>query len=290
MDRPQSQAILHDLLRSFTTLAKTLNLSQAVRELNSTRQTVRRHISILEEARGEKLFELRDRQYVLTEAGKRALPEAEVLLSRGQAWLEARIGHVNGLSHFNFENDDGYFYCLQQHPISRLWTGESELLRQAVQAWSRAEGRIEDDAFLDLRDNTLIFRPVDGRWLCTEVGPDSAFARWFGWAWAKSTVGRPVDALPGGGRFNIIAAQSYEEMRLTHGLRLDHVVTRMPFGQENVMKTIGFERILLGCRYPDESFALVSVVHLTRNLDVIGLTDARRESIYLAGEQRLCAG
>jgi len=40
-----SHAILFELLRSFTTLARTLNLSHAVKELRSTRQTVRRHIA-----------------------------------------------------------------------------------------------------------------------------------------------------------------------------------------------------------------------------------------------------
>ena len=47
-----SHAILFELLRSFTTLARTLNLSHAVKELRSTRQTVRRHIAQLEEMRG----------------------------------------------------------------------------------------------------------------------------------------------------------------------------------------------------------------------------------------------
>ena len=56
MKKIQCQSILFELLRSFSTLARTLNLSKAVRELGSTRQTVRRHIYLLEEARGEKLF------------------------------------------------------------------------------------------------------------------------------------------------------------------------------------------------------------------------------------------
>lgn len=68
---------LAEMLRSFVVLADTLNLSHAVERLQTTRQTVRRHIKLLEERRGAPLFELRDRQYALTPAGKRALPEAE---------------------------------------------------------------------------------------------------------------------------------------------------------------------------------------------------------------------
>ncbi|MEP3512466.1 MAG: hypothetical protein ABJN38_11970, partial [Lentilitoribacter sp.] len=40
----ESHALLHEMIRSFTTLARTLNLSHAVKELGSTRQTLRRHI------------------------------------------------------------------------------------------------------------------------------------------------------------------------------------------------------------------------------------------------------
>ncbi len=64
---------MFEMLRSFTTLASTLNLSRAVIALGSTRQTVRRHIQQLEELRGEQLFEVHDRQYVLTEAGSRSV-------------------------------------------------------------------------------------------------------------------------------------------------------------------------------------------------------------------------
>ncbi|MEO1399352.1 MAG: LysR family transcriptional regulator, partial [Pseudomonadota bacterium] len=74
--KEMNQPLLFEMLRSFTTLAKTLNLSHAVSELNSTRQTVRRHIALLEEMRGEVLFDVVNRRYELTEAGQAALPAA----------------------------------------------------------------------------------------------------------------------------------------------------------------------------------------------------------------------
>ena len=61
---------LFDILRSFTTLANTLNLSETVEILGVTRQTVRRHINSLEEMKGIQLLELRNRRYYLTEAGE----------------------------------------------------------------------------------------------------------------------------------------------------------------------------------------------------------------------------
>ena len=54
-----NQPLLFEMIRSFTTLAQTLNLSHAVAELNSTRQTVRRHISQLEALRSARTRRMR---------------------------------------------------------------------------------------------------------------------------------------------------------------------------------------------------------------------------------------
>ena len=51
-------ALLFEMIRSFVTLATTLNLSHAVAELGTTRQTLRRHIQQLEEAMNTALFEV----------------------------------------------------------------------------------------------------------------------------------------------------------------------------------------------------------------------------------------
>ena len=85
MKKHQCQSILFEHLKSFSTLAHSLNLSNALRELGSTRQTVRRHINLLEEVRGEKLFSIEDRQHQLTVAGRASLRETEDIWARGEA-------------------------------------------------------------------------------------------------------------------------------------------------------------------------------------------------------------
>src|SRR5210317_803716 len=95
--RFETLGLLHEMIRSFVTLAQTLNLSHAVKELGSTRQTVRRHIAQLEEVKGVRLFSLEDRQYHLTEAGRQALPEALDILMRGNSWLMGHVSHYDGL-------------------------------------------------------------------------------------------------------------------------------------------------------------------------------------------------
>jgi DNA-binding transcriptional LysR family regulator len=42
--------LAHEMLRSFVVVAQTLSLTQAQRRLNTTRQTIRRHIETLEAA------------------------------------------------------------------------------------------------------------------------------------------------------------------------------------------------------------------------------------------------
>ena len=120
MPQPHSHAILFEMLRSFTTLAHTLNLSKAVRVLGSTRQTVRRHIDILEDIRGEKLFKLQDRQYNLTEAGSQSLHEAEILLSRGEAWLTGRTKTVGLAGNWKDGGRESVLITLAQ-PVGQRW-------------------------------------------------------------------------------------------------------------------------------------------------------------------------
>ena len=268
MDSTQSHSILFELLRSFTTLARTLNLSHAVRELGSTRQTVRRHIMQLEEMRNEQLFDLTDRQYVLTEAGRRALPEAQDLLARGAAWAARQASHVDGLFSIDFHEAGTFDYHLQQRPISDVWTTGTELMRCAVTSWALAGGEIEAPAMAPIRPYLLVYRRLNSRWLCCEIGEESAFSTWFGWAKARSSVGAMVESMPGGGTLAALMDEPFSYVSRTHGLRLDHVFTRMPREEGGPRIPMSFQRLNMGARFPDGSFALVSVVERTHKVDI----------------------
>lgn len=271
MNTQQSQrgvGLLYEMLRSFVSLAETLNLSQTVRALGSTRQTVRRHIAALEQARGHALFTVQDRQYALTEEGRKALPEADELLQRGLAWFEARLGHVDGLQHYSHVVPQGATYHLQQHGLNRLWHGEAGVLSDGVAAWAQAQGQLDHEAFAELRGYCLVFRQVQGRWLVTEVGEKSAFAQWFGPTWARSSIGTPIDSLPGGERYNAVTARAYQDIQATHGLRYDHAVAGFTGGPSETHNIIAFERLLLGGSYPDKSPAVVSLARITPHVEI----------------------
>lgn len=280
MVKNQQSGLLFELLRSFVTLAHTLNLSRAVRELDSTRQTVRRHINILEEFKGEPLFGLEDRQYYLTDAGRRALREAETLLARGEAWMNNESAHIDGLFHVSqHEPERNWEFFLQQQPLSSIWTGSSGLLKRGLKCWAEAEGQLEHEAFQLIRPYLMVFRRFDEDWVCSEVGSKSSYATWYGWAWERSAVGRSVPGLPGGSSHAVLLAQPFEDVRATQGLRCDHVHTLMSRGEGDTLHRISYKRLLMGCRYPDNSFALASLVERSYDLTIFGVDTDKIQSM-----------
>lgn len=279
MSKNQTSAILFELLRSFTMLAETLNLSKAVRELGSTRQTVRRHIRLIEESNGQTLFALEDRQYQLTEAGRRALPEAKELLARGEIWLKNQSGHINGLSHIIYEDDPKFSYYLQQHPLGRLWKDGTPLLQQGFQCWADAKGDIESEAFALIRPYLIIYRQLENNWICVEIGSESSYAKWQGWRWARSSVGTGILDLPGGAGFANLLIQPFQEIRDQETVRLDHIHTQLPDMDGTKMVPISYQRLLMGCRFPDGSFALATLVSRTHDIEIQGLSEAQVKSM-----------
>lgn len=273
MLKKPGEAILHEMLRSFTTLARTLNLSRTVGITGATRQTIRRHIDILEENKGEKLFELVDRQYVLTEAGQRSLREAEVLLARGEAWLRNQTANIDGLYHIDYTPSPEFCYHLQQHHFSQIWTHSTPLIRSAFQAWSTARGEIEDSSFQAIRPYCVVFRRRDDDWLCVEIGEKSAFATWFGWQWERSSIGRGLADLPGGSGFALLSTKPYRDVAETGTPLYEHIHTRLAQTPEGPLIPISYQRLLLASTFPDSSLALVSVVHRTYDLCISGVTD-----------------
>ena len=275
MAKSQSQAILFELLRSFTSLARTLNLSKTVRELESTRQTVRRHISQLEDSKGEALFTLEDRQYQLTETGRQSVREAEALLARGKAWLNNQSDHIDELSHIVYEGDNGFPYYLQQYPLGRLWTDSSALMQHGFHCWADAKGEIEDSAFASIRPYLMIFRRLKHDWICVEVGNKSSYATWHGWRSERSSIGRGVADLPGGSDFANLLAQPFQDVFTHECVRLDHIHSQIADKEEKEMVPISYQRLLLGCRFPDGSFALGALIDRTHNIKIAGLSEER---------------
>lgn len=275
MPKTPSPAVLFEMLRSFTTLAKTLNLSQTVRTLDCTRQTVRRHIDILEEIRGTKLFEVKDRQYTITEAGSRSVIEAQYLLDRSEAWLAGRSIFseiVDGMNRASYSDDQGYAFHAQQHPINRIWIDSPPLLQKGFQLWANARFEIEHAAMAPIRPYILLYREYQSNWLCVSVGEDSSYATWHDWTVAKSAIGRPVTESPMGPESRNFVTQAYTQVYRGGGARLDHIYARLSRSKDGPLQPVCFQRLLLSCTFPDGTPVLASIVARTHRLDIPGLS------------------
>lgn len=266
--------LLFEMLRSFTTLADQLNLSQAVRELGSTRQTVRRHVNQLEEAIGGPLFDVRDRRYELTELGRLMLPQALDLQARASAWLSGHLTERNGLPCLSARIGSWDFYQ-QQHAIGSIWKDEELLLAETFRAWSIAGGRIEHPHFDHVRQFTIIYRLTDAGWICVEFGPRSFYVVWFGEDYAKSSIGRTLGKLPGGEGFARMLDEAFHEVQQTQSARLDHIFTQVPYSGQQEPEPVAYKRLMLCGRFPDDSLAVISLVIPTSAVNIAELDPSR---------------
>ena len=274
-----NQPLLFEMIRSFVTLARTLNLSRAVEEMATTRQTMRRHIEALEAAMGVQLFEVVDRRYQLTPEGARALPSAQSIQAQGRLWLQGDLSEVDGMMRMSYDDGDGWHFFIQKQKISTVWNCGSDLLQAALKAWAAAGGELENPAMEAVRPYVLVYRDTPAGWLCSEVGEKSFFRKWWGRTEALSSVGRPLDQFPGGPEVASIMKLPFVEVQSTQGIRLDQVSTLLPRGVGGAATPIVFNRLLMAARLPDGSFVLVVVVDRANQLLIDGLDESVLEQI-----------
>lgn len=268
---PKAPALLYEMIRSFVALADTLNLSHAVRLLGSTRQTVRRHISLLEELLDKQLFEVSDRKYEITAHGHTLLPEAREILSRSNNWLSGSVVNVNDLQLVSKRIGSHWYFYQQQHGLGDILDGPSPLLRDAFKAWAASGGYLEHDAMKHVRPYFIVYRRAESGWICVEFGEECFYVKWFGSTKARSSIGKPMGKMPGGEDFAALTEQPYREVKSSQGFRLDHIYTAVPREDGGEMIPVSYKRLMLAGRFPDGSFALIGVVEPTRDIRIHGL-------------------
>lgn len=265
----RSPNIMHEMLRSFVTLAKFLNLTHAVNHLGSTRQTVRRHIEMLQSLRGQKLLAFEDRQYVLTKEGEVALVDAEQILLLDEAWMRRDVRVVNGLTAVLYNPDSDVPYFSQQHSIDTIWKNGTPLIQKGLQSWVESKAQLEAPEFDAVRDYLLAYRRHNHEWLCVSIGENSSYATWLGWSWAKSAIGKPLSADPMASDADQYVSQSYESILRGGGLRIDHVYTKIARTHGGTPEPISYQRLILRCMFPNGEYALVTLVDRTNTVQIV---------------------
>tara|TARA_R110002124_G_scaffold198967_2_gene365796 strand:- start:1778 stop:2740 length:963 start_codon:yes stop_codon:yes gene_type:complete len=275
-------ALLYEMIRSFVTLARTLNLSHAVKELGSTRQTLRRHIASLEEEMGKTLFIVDDRRYQLSASGEAALADAKDILARGKTWLSGGATSFGSLQVLKAHMGSWDFYQ-EQKPIGLIWDESSVLLREAFRAWTMASGQIESAQLAHVRPYMLVYRESGADWLCVEFGSKSAYVGWFGTDYARSSIGRPIAKLPAGEEFGHMLNQAFFDIQATQLARLDHVFTRMPLPTADGWVPIAYQRLMMAGFFPDGSPAVMTLVMPTSKVLIHSLDPAELSDLVDIG-------
>ena len=269
------------MLRAFVCMSRNLNLSKTCEELGATRQTVRRHLSDLERIKGERLFEVADRQYHMTPFGKASLDGARHILVQldswsGQSSLTKRFSE--GLEASRYTDEDGREFFSQQHPVSKIALDGLPLLKKALLSWGKAETKIEHEAMEAVRPFSVIYRKGPSGWVFVDIGTESAYAKWFGWAWSRSAIGKLMTEDNVGDEFNEFIAGAYSRIYEEGGVRLDHLFAHLPKdGGEPVPVT--FQRLLLGCVFPDGTPGLSVLAVITQNVEIDDLDPEDRPDI-----------
>lgn len=258
------------MLRAFVSMSDHLRLSKTCEELGATRQTVRRHINDLERIKGGKLFEIIERQYHLTTFGETCLESAKSVLLQfdsfaGQSPLSRSFSE--GLEASRFVDADGREFFSQQHSVSKIAVDGLPLAREALAAWGDAATRIEHTSMQAIRPYAVLYRKGPQGWVFVDIGEESAYAKWFGWTWSRSAIGKLMNEDNVGDEFNDFIAGAYSRIYDEGGIRLDHLYAYLPKdGGEPLPVT--FQRLLLGCVFPDGTPGLTVLALITNNVEI----------------------
>lgn len=260
-----------DMLRAFVTLADTLNLSVTAQSLSTTRQTVRRHIDLLGEIKGGPLFALSGRSYVMTDLGRASLEGARLLLAQFEEWADKRVSRsqrARSLEYAEFVDEQGRQFVSRQHPVSHVSKLGTPRIRKCLAGWGAASAGIAAEGFDTVRNEVVIYRRSQGGWICVSVGNRSAYAEWFGKEWAESAIGRMVYEDNAGDEINRFVFKAYERVYDRGGIRYDHLSAHLPKPDQKQPVEVTFQRLLLGCVFPDGAPALAVVVDITGDVDL----------------------
>jgi len=259
--------VLFDMLNSFVSLARLLNLSHVSNELGFTRQTVKRHITELEDKIGASLFRLEDRKYVLTKEGEEALPGAKMLLLNANNWISGISGPHSSKIKIEYE-EGANFHFIQKHPISLLHTMGPKLLKSALKSWIDANGRIDHDALKALQLYAVNFRKQEKFWVCMSIGEKSSLASWLGQDLVMSSAGALIQESPITGNYTTDAVEAYDYVYHTGDIVYDHVCSGLPHTLGGRGDIANFQRLILPCTFPNGEGFISSFVFRTNNINI----------------------
>ncbi len=171
--------LLFGYLRSFVKLAYAGDIRRVAQDLDTSRQTVARHIHELENMLNADLFH--------------ELGVSSRLTERGVLWLPRALEICELARDFSLRcGANPADYQSTQLPLRMLFKDEasSSLLRSFVRKWELSETKdTACSCFDDFRDCWIIYERRGGRWASREIGANSAFAQFYGTDFVRPGMG-----------------------------------------------------------------------------------------------------
>jgi len=259
------------MMRSFVTLAETLNMSKASQELDTTRQTIMRHVADLQSIKGQTFFDETSKKYKLTEAGTKAFNEARLVLQRADRWLGNNPELSENFATEMFTGKDEYL-LIQEHSIANIWRYAPDLIRTGLKCWVGSDGRLEHACMKKIRPYLILFREHKNGWLCIEVGEKSSLRNWLGWKWAKSSVGTFLDTSEVAGRDFRHITDAYYHTAASGDICYEHICARFPHPKEVELQNVNYQRLIFSCTLPNNQMVLAGLIARTNEIHIDGIS------------------
>ena len=262
-----------DAMKSFFVLANTGSLSETVRILGITRQTVRRHINLLEAIRGTMLFTVDSGGYRLSESGRSEYRVVSNIINQTSRWAAGLAAISPVLDLCDGRGPNGGYYLSQQHPVSDLILNGPSAMKRIYKAWVDAGAQVEAPAFKRVKAELLMYREHQGGWMCIHAGEKAALATWLGPVWGKSLIGVQLTNDPVSGWADHYVLQAYQQAVDSGECRYDHLAITLGRGPEGEPEGVCYQRLLMPCRLPDRSEVVAVFCILTNRIDIGLLPD-----------------
>ena len=259
-----------EMIRSYVAFADTLNLVEASKQLNLTRQTINRHLRELQELKGEVFYNRVGNKFVLTEDGKKACSEAKSLLAHTSQWLQNGYSVNSEFSKRIFAEDDEYLF-VQEHPLIDVWHISPPLIQEGLKCWVEANGQLEHRAMKKIRPYLILFREHKDQWLCIEVGDNSSIASWLGWKWARSAIGTFLDTSEIASKNGRQMTDGYLHAAASGGICYEHICARLPRRTSDKLHPVNYQRLTFSFLLPNYERVLASLVARTNKITIDGV-------------------
>lgn len=263
------------ILRSFSVVARTLNLSHATKELSLTRQSAKRHITDLEDFIGEQLLSMEHGQYMLTPAGQEWVLEIDHLLEQVDLLFGKSSKVVDGLPAINIQISERHWFHAQQHPVINIFNEDvPPLLKRGLEGWTNGRGELENQYMKKIRPYLLVYRRMREHWICTEVGENSTYANWLGPTWAKSAIGQPFDNDPIKSQADNFLLKAHSYVSRIGSPWYGHTSTKFSKEKSGELFPLNYQKLVMPCRFADGSPAVAILTARTDKIKIHGLSEA----------------